>query len=192
MYVQCLTSFITLQLIPSRWLDMEWGSQLIHCLVIILQLRTVIWEQVRVQSVVLPYMERTMWLPPPPTEKNTRTHPEDGYGNIHLNSLFTLVLITLLAPNYVIYKSNTDLLQQFTNQMQRVTLSSSSPSPSGAVSVSSPSGSTSLPVLLITLLASSSLPAASRRVNKPEPKKNIARSNYQSLTAILFLWLTMP
>lgn len=122
-----------------------------------------------------------------PTEKDTCNHPENGYGNLHLNSLLTLVLITSLAINYVTYKSNIDLLQQFTNQMQRVTLSSSSPSPSGAVSVSSPSGSTSLPVLLITLLASSSLLAASRRVNKPEPKKNIARPNYQSLTAILFL-----
>jgi len=98
----------------------------------------------------------------------------------------------IIALNYVLYKSTIDLLQQFTNQMQRVTLSSSSPSPSGAVSVSSPSGSTSLPVLLITLLASSSLLAASRRVNKPEPKKNIAGPNYQSLTAILLLWLTMP
>ena len=124
---------------------------------------------VRVQSVVLSYMERTMWLPPT-RKRHSHSLCEDGYGNIHLNSLLTLVLITLLALNYVIYKSNLDLLQQFTNQMQRVTLSSSSPSPSGAVSVSSPSGSTSLPVLLITLLASSSLLAASRRVNKPEPK----------------------
>lgn len=110
---------------------------------------------------------------PSPTKKDTHNNPKDGYGNIHLNSLLTLMLITLLALDYVIYKSNIDLLQQFTNQMQRVTLSSSSPSPSGAVSVSSPSGSTSLPVLLITLLASSSLLAASRRVNKPEPKKTL-------------------
>jgi len=36
---------------------------------ITLQLCTLIWEYVRVQSVVLPYMEGTMWLPPPQQKK---------------------------------------------------------------------------------------------------------------------------